>query len=168
MQRVREEKERINQLRATLQKDAHAPLPAQSHATARTALRQLEVDGADSMVSDERSANRIRDNALTTQPCAPPQQRDPPQQDVAPKPDATQAGGFRSCTLACATASLGCTLLAFAAWMNGHPLRGLGIFVLALACVIAARGASQLEARAKQHQALHNARPWDLSEAVMF
>lgn len=145
MQRMREEKERINQLRATLRKDAQArpPAPSQSE-NASERDSQLDSDGEGS--SSERSATRIRIDSVST-----PQQHAPPA--VASPPDATQESGFGSCALACKTASLGCGLLAFAEWMDGHALRGLALTLLALACMCAASGVSslQLEARTKPH-----------------
>lgn len=146
MQRMREEKERINQLRATLRKDAQArpPAPGQSE-NASERDHQLDSDGEGS--SGERSATRIRIDSVST-----PEQHAPPAV-ASPQPDATQESGFGSCTLACKTASLGCGLLAFAEWMDGHALRGLALTLLALACMCAASGVSslQLEARTKPH-----------------
>lgn len=142
MQRMREEKERINQLRATLRKDAQPQLPAPSQSENPSERdRQLDSDGEGS--SSERSATRIRVDSVSTS------------RQHAPQPvasDATQESGFGSCTLACKTASLGCSLLAFAEWMDGHTLRGLALTLLALACMCAASGvSSQLEARTKPH-----------------
>lgn len=133
MQRMREEKERINQLRATLRKDAQArpPAPSQSE-NASKRDSQLDSDGEGS--SSQRSATRIRIDSVST-----PQQH-APQPVASPQPDATQESGFGSCTLACKTASLGCGLLAFAEWMDGHTLQGLALTLLALACMCAASG----------------------------
>ena len=145
MQRMREEKERINQLRATLRKDAQArpPAPSQSE-NASKRDSQLDSDGEGS--SSQRSATRIRIDSVST-----PQQH-APQPVASPQPDATQESGFGSCTLACKTASLGCGLLAFAEWMDGHTLQGLALTLLALACMCAASGvSSQLAARTKPH-----------------
>ena len=151
MQRMREEKERINHLRATLRKDAQAQLPAPSQSDNPSERdRQLDSDGEGS--SSGRSATRIRvDSVSTSQHHACCCDVDiAATQPVAS--DATQESGFGSCTLACKTASLGCSLLAFAEWMDGHTLRGLALTLLALACMCAASGvSSQLEARTKPH-----------------
>ena len=140
MQRMREEKERINQLRATLRKDAQPQLPAPSQSENPSERdRQLDSDGEGS--SSERSATRIRVDSVSTS-----------RQHAPVASDATQESGFGSCTLASKTASLGCSLLAFAEWMDGHTLRGLALTLLALACMCAASGvSSQLEARTKPH-----------------
>ena len=142
MQRVREEKERINQLRATVRKDVQARPPAPS---------QSENDGESSSSwrnghGDSDSATRTRIESVST----------PQHQPLAsPQPDATQQSGFGSRTLACRTASLGCGLLAFAEWMDGHTLRGLALMLLALACMCAASGStshsSQLEGITQPH-----------------
>ena len=139
MQRVREEKERINQLRATVRKDVQARPPAPS---------QSENDGESSSSwrnghGDSDSATRTRIESVST----------PQHQPLAsPQPDATQQSGFGSRTLACRTASLGCGLLAFAEWMDGHTLRGLALTLLALACMCAASGStSQLEGITQPH-----------------
>ena len=142
MQRVREEKERINQLRATVRKDVQARPPAPS---------QSENDGESSSSwrnghGDSDSATRTRIESVST----------PQHQPMAsPQPDATQQSGFGSRTLACRTASLGCGLLAFAEWMDGHTLRGLALMLLALACMCAASGStshsSQLEGITQPH-----------------
>ena len=145
MQRLQEEKERINRLRAATREDALPQPPALTHNFS---------EGHDSTVSNERPVTRIQvDKATTTQPRAPPQQHVPPLL-APPQPDlAGRAGGagFGSCTLACATASLGCGLLAFAELMDGHALQALAIMVLALACVFAAHFSRQLGARSQQH-----------------
>ena len=142
MQRVREEKERINQLRATVRKDVQARPPAPS---------QSENDGESSSSwrnghGDSDSATRTRIESVST-----PQH----QPTASPQPDATQQSGFGSRTLACRTASLGCGLLAFAEWMDGHTLRGLALTLLALACMCAASGStshsSQLEGITQPH-----------------
>ena len=139
MQRVREEKERINQLRATVRKDVQARPPAPS---------QSENDGESSSSwrnghGDSDSATRTRIESVST----------PQHQPLAsPQLDATQQSGFGSRTLACRTASLGCGLLAFAEWMDGHTLRGLALTLLALACMCAASGStSQLEGITQPH-----------------
>ena len=142
MQRVREEKERINQLRATVRKDVQARPPAPSPS---------DNDGESSSSwraghGDSNSATRTRIESVST----------PQHQPMAsPQPDATQQSGFGSRTLACRTASLGCGLLAFAEWMDGHTLRGLALTLLALACMCAASGStshsSQLEGITQPH-----------------
>ena len=142
MQRVREEKERINQLRATVRKDVQARPPAPSPS---------DNDGESSSSwraghGDSDSATRTRIESVST----------PQHQPMAsPQPDATQQSGFGSRTLACRTASLGCGLLAFAEWMDGHTLRGLALTLLALACMCAASGStshsSQLEGITQPH-----------------
>ena len=139
MQRVREEKERINQLRATVRKDVQARPPAPSPS-------ENDGEGSSSWRAghgDSDSATRTRIESVST----------PQHQPLAsPQPDATQQSGFGSRTLACRTASLGCGLLAFAEWMDGHTLRGLALTLLALACLCAASGStSQLEGITQPH-----------------
>ena len=139
MQRVREEKERINQLRATVRKDVQARPPAPSPS-------ENDGEGSSSWRAghgDSDSATRTRIESVST----------PQHQPMAsPQPDATQQSGFGSRTLACRTASLGCGLLAFAEWMDGHTLRGLALTLLALACMCAASGStSQLEGITQPH-----------------
>ena len=151
MQRMREEKERINQLQATLRKDARPPAPILSKTASK---RDHQLDSEVEDAPGEGSATRIRiDSVSKPQPHAPPQRHAslPAASLQQQHHRATEVCGFGSFSLACTTASLGCGLLAFAAWMDGHALQGLAIALLALACVFASRGASQLEARTKQH-----------------
>ena len=182
MQRVQEEKDRINQLRATLRKDVPARSPV-AHTPMRMAALQ-DGEGEGSVQSDRRSSScasaidssepagatplsvqlEFGTESFETRTAEAPQRAEKRAQapsparrtpsarpaDVRAADAALLADGFTAAMFAFATAALGVFVLAVAESISGHVLRGVGLTVLAVACILAAFGASRFEARYRE------------------
>lgn len=132
LQRVKEEKERINRLRCDI-----------SGGGGRSSTKLQPSERRQRNYSPVSEAGR--DNPETQMRTANPDERTSAQ---LPHRTPLVAGGLSLCTVALVTAAVGCFLLSLSALRAGLPLATVGTAILSVACFLGARGASQLEAAA--------------------
>lgn len=125
LQRVKEEKERINRLRCDISGGVSSSRAPRNYSPVSEA-------GRESPAIQMRTGN-LDEGTTSTQ---------------GPKRTPLVAAGLSLCTVALVTAAVGCFLVSLSALRAGLPLAALGTVLLSVACMLGARGMSQLEAAA--------------------
>ena len=128
LQRVKEEKERINRLRCDISGGGGG---GRSSRTPRNYSPVSEAGRASPEIQMRTGNSDERTDATQ-----------------GPKRTPLVAGGFSLCTVALVTAAVGCFLVSLSTLRAGLPLAAVGTALLSVACMLGARGASQLEAAA--------------------